>query len=180
MIDTFPKYPFLKDSAAITEIRKHKWYESEKAGREIGFASAALDWAEKYGYAWLEEQKKKRIAPKLISDKRQYHRFNCKLPLYLKTNNSYIFSTTKDINIVGFSCIVPHYLPTDVNTEVTIDFHDERPLQKKKFQFKSRIERITPLNQKSSDLRHFIFAPFSREVRDYVGNHPEFVGNFTN
>ena len=26
------------------EIMKHKWYESEKAGRDVGFAYALIDW----------------------------------------------------------------------------------------------------------------------------------------
>ena len=48
------KYPFLKDELAINEIRKHKWIESEKAGCEIGFATAAHDWISKYGETWLQ------------------------------------------------------------------------------------------------------------------------------
>lgn len=47
------QYPFLKDDRALAEIRKHKWIESEKAGREIGFATAAFDWITQYGQAWL-------------------------------------------------------------------------------------------------------------------------------
>lgn len=45
-------YSFLKDESALFEIRKHKWLISEKAGREIGFASAALDWIKNYGDTW--------------------------------------------------------------------------------------------------------------------------------
>ena len=48
------EYPFLKDQLARQEIYKHKWIESEKAGREIGFASAALDWISRHGKAWLD------------------------------------------------------------------------------------------------------------------------------
>ncbi len=47
------KYPFLRDQSARQEIYKHKWIESEKAGCEIGFASAAYDWIIRYGDAWL-------------------------------------------------------------------------------------------------------------------------------
>lgn len=47
-------YSFLKDELALLEIRKHKWIESEKLGREIGFASAAWDWVQKYGAAWKQ------------------------------------------------------------------------------------------------------------------------------
>lgn len=55
------EYPFLQDSQARQEIYKHKWIESEKAGREIGFATAAHDWISRHGEAWLEYQRKKLI-----------------------------------------------------------------------------------------------------------------------
>ncbi len=45
-------YSFLTDDAALFEIRKHKWLISEQAGREIGFASAAVDWINNYGDTW--------------------------------------------------------------------------------------------------------------------------------
>jgi hypothetical protein len=48
------RYSFLKDELAIQEIRKHKWIESEKQGNEIGFATAAVDWINKYGNLWLQ------------------------------------------------------------------------------------------------------------------------------
>jgi len=48
------KSSFLKNLSALEEIRKHKWIESEKAGYDIGFATAALDWIKKYGQAWEE------------------------------------------------------------------------------------------------------------------------------
>ncbi len=59
------KYPFLKDELAIHEIRKHKWIESEKAGREIGFASAAFDWITKYGESWLQFRRERFIPQEL-------------------------------------------------------------------------------------------------------------------
>ena len=31
------------------EILKHKWIESEKAGRDVGFNFALIDWLMKYG-----------------------------------------------------------------------------------------------------------------------------------
>jgi len=47
------QYSFLKDELALEEIRRHKWIESEKRNEEVGFATAALDWIEKYGEQWL-------------------------------------------------------------------------------------------------------------------------------
>jgi hypothetical protein len=36
----------------LHEILKHKWIESEKAGRDIGFNCALIDWLMKYGREW--------------------------------------------------------------------------------------------------------------------------------
>lgn len=34
------------------EILKHKWIESEKGGRDIGFEAALIDWIAKYRSGW--------------------------------------------------------------------------------------------------------------------------------
>jgi hypothetical protein len=34
------------------EILKHKWIESEKAGRDVGFEHALLDWASTHRASW--------------------------------------------------------------------------------------------------------------------------------
>ena len=39
------------------EILKHKWYESEKAGHDIGFSHALIDWALKYKSKWIKKRK---------------------------------------------------------------------------------------------------------------------------
>src|SRR6266478_8939994 len=38
------------------EILCHKWIESEKAGYDIGFERALIDWTLKYRAAWLEKR----------------------------------------------------------------------------------------------------------------------------
>lgn len=50
---------FVKDSllykefvAERDEILRHKWLESEKAGHDIGFEKALLDWVLRYRSAW--------------------------------------------------------------------------------------------------------------------------------
>jgi hypothetical protein len=40
------------------EIMKHKWYESERAGRDVGFAYALIDWTIKFKNKWLQSRKK--------------------------------------------------------------------------------------------------------------------------
>lgn len=57
--------PFVKNSvlykeflAEREEILKHKWIESEKAGNDIGFEKALLDWIMKYRSQWREKRHK--------------------------------------------------------------------------------------------------------------------------
>lgn len=38
------------------EILRHKWLESEKAGRDIGFEQALVDWVRNHRDAWREAQ----------------------------------------------------------------------------------------------------------------------------
>lgn len=40
------------------EILRHKWIESEKAGRDIGFERALLDWIIKYRSGWRDVRAK--------------------------------------------------------------------------------------------------------------------------
>jgi len=39
------------------EILKHKWIESEKLGRDIGFERALLDWIRKHRESWRKARK---------------------------------------------------------------------------------------------------------------------------
>lgn len=54
---------FVKDSALYkeflaerAEILKHKWIESEKAGKDIGFEKALLDWIVKHRSNWRQKR----------------------------------------------------------------------------------------------------------------------------
>ena len=46
--EKFKKYV----EAIIKEVEKHKWYESEKTGWNIGGNNAALDWLAKHYEGW--------------------------------------------------------------------------------------------------------------------------------
>ena len=63
-------YSFLKDDLALTEIRKHKWIESEKLGREIGFATAAYEWINQYGYTWKQSHQNPAAAKNILTEHR--------------------------------------------------------------------------------------------------------------
>ena len=50
------------------EILKHKWIESEKAGTDIGFEKALLDWIVKHRSNWrVKRQKEGRGQPQTSS-----------------------------------------------------------------------------------------------------------------
>tara|TARA_B100001057_G_scaffold26476_1_gene24297 strand:- start:846 stop:1079 length:234 start_codon:yes stop_codon:yes gene_type:complete len=38
------------------EILRHKWIESEKKGKDIGFERALLDWIRKHRQSWRSER----------------------------------------------------------------------------------------------------------------------------
>jgi hypothetical protein len=65
---------FVKESALYkeflaerAEILKHKWIESEKAGKDIGFERALLDWIVKHRSNWRERRRKEARTEKVAS-----------------------------------------------------------------------------------------------------------------
>ncbi|MDP2654041.1 MAG: DUF4032 domain-containing protein [Candidatus Omnitrophota bacterium] len=44
----------LKDQRVVNEINRHKWFESEKLGYDIGFDKAAEDWIKRFSKDWLK------------------------------------------------------------------------------------------------------------------------------
>jgi hypothetical protein len=65
---------FVKESALYkeflaerAEILKHKWIESEKAGKDIGFERALLDWIVKHRSSWRERRRKEARTEKSAS-----------------------------------------------------------------------------------------------------------------
>ena len=62
--------PFVKNSALYKEfmaereeILKHKWIESEKAGSDIGFEKALLDWIVRHRSNWRQKRLKEGRGP---------------------------------------------------------------------------------------------------------------------
>ena len=43
------------------EILRHKWIESEKAGHDIGFEKALLDWIVKHRSSWRAQRQKESV-----------------------------------------------------------------------------------------------------------------------
>jgi len=43
------------------EILRHKWIESEKAGHDVGFEKALLDWIVKHRSSWRQQRHKETL-----------------------------------------------------------------------------------------------------------------------
>ena len=48
------KNELLSNREVIDEINRHLWIESEKAGRDVGFETAAEDWIKRFSTAWMQ------------------------------------------------------------------------------------------------------------------------------
>ena len=55
------KRELLSNKEVIEEINRHRWLESEKAGHDVGFDSAAEDWLKKFSIAWMQYNMPERL-----------------------------------------------------------------------------------------------------------------------
>jgi len=162
-------YSFLKDDLAVLEIRKHKWVESQKQGQEVGFATAAVDWIKKYGDTFKQFRLSRTTAQDPLAEKRLYRRFPQKFPLRVATNNRTFSCHTDDINLIGLSCTVSELLPDNAVADVSIQFKSKGSLRSgPKFDFQTRVSKVTNKSQRHFKTSYRVFLPFSEEVRDYL------------
>jgi hypothetical protein len=62
-MSTIKNQELLKDGRVQEEISRHRWIESEKAGKDIGFDKASTDWLNRFSDAWIQYNS----APKAVS-----------------------------------------------------------------------------------------------------------------
>lgn len=51
-----PSSPYVEFQAELEQIQKLKWIASEKAGRDVGFERALMEWAGKYRQQWRKDR----------------------------------------------------------------------------------------------------------------------------
>ena len=65
----------LNNQDVVDEINRHRWLESEKAGKDIGFDIAAADWLKRFSTAWMQyhmpEKLKERSVEKVERQEKQ-------------------------------------------------------------------------------------------------------------
>ena len=172
-------YSFLKDNLAVHEIRKHKWIESEKNGREIGFATAAVDWVKKYGQQWYLFRVSRQEGTDPFSEKRQFRRFPRKFPLQIKVSNRQIECQTDNINLIGLACTLPVSINTDETADVTILFPQaaEQPTPGKRMRFTTHIARVTNPTALPAKNNCNVFLPFPEEIKNFIREHSDILKN---
>lgn len=104
-------YPYFKDPRAMAEIRKHKWIESQKQDEEIGFATAALDWIERYGQEWKKIHVKEYEDKGVFIEQRRYRRFKLEQLLKLVKDNITVLAEGINISFFGLMCRVREFVP---------------------------------------------------------------------
>jgi hypothetical protein len=103
-------YSYLKDPRALAEIRKHKWFLSQNEKREIGFATAAVDWVKKYGEEWKRVHVKGLKDLEIFLERRKYRRFDINSLLTLRQNNFQFPAKVINVNYFGLLCRSDHFL----------------------------------------------------------------------
>ncbi len=162
-------YSFLKDDLALMEIRKHKWLRSEKERKEVGFATAALEWINKFGEDWLRSRYEQEKSEDFFAEKRNFRRFNCRLPLEIRINNKKAKGISTDINLFALSCTADVAINEKEQIEATIDFSKVNDkFIRPKFQFSSRAMRVTRINANKSDEKCKLVIPFDEKTRDFL------------
>lgn|GEM_PF-1839242 len=135
------KYSFLADNLALMEIRKHQWIESEKQKREIGFATAAVDWIKKYGHTWKLARIGTNQNNDVLLERRRYRRFALTLPLEISSEGVIVKTQTCDISLIGISCQTRIDLDMFSEPEVRLTFSGTNSRESVKF--KAKILRCT-------------------------------------
>ena len=174
-------YSFFNDELALNEIRKHKWIESEKRGREIGFATAAKDWIEKYGQQWKQYRLQITNFEDTFAEKRSYRRFPYQMPITIQTSDQLLTTVTIDISFIGLACYLPIFVAQNQDVFITMNIQPEGSNKPSaKIEFRSRIGRIAEPREDSANLCYEAFFPFTEEARDYFRLNGEFLDSLYN
>lgn len=159
----------LANELARWEIERHKWIESEKAGRDIGFEAAMEDWVQEHGRSWLQQQRRAKQEDYIFCERRRHRRFPIGLHVRLEHEQMVIQTTTRDINILGFSCRLPVHIPEHSFLGVTLKpCHTENPQEHHVFRYTSRVIKTTPHEYGIDTV-----IPFNETVRDYFRDQTE-------
>ena len=156
-------YPYFKDPRALAEIRKHRWIESQKAGREAGFPSAAVDWIKKYGEKWKRIHAQEYRNEEIFLERRKYRRFKLQGMVQLLRESISIFAKPIDLSFFGLLCRTDEGLSLGSNIKVRMSL--ELQQSKKDLECFGRIERVVCVGLN----RYDVFLSFNECCQKNIG-----------
>lgn len=165
------KYSFLKDNLALMEIRKHQWIESEKQKREIGFATAAVDWVKKYGHTWKLARIGADQKNDILVERRHYRRFATALNLEIFSQGVIVKTQTQDISLAGLSCQTSIGLDALSDLEVRLSFPEDN--SRDAVRFKAQVLRCTKMTSRFGKSLYTNILTLSESARDFLRERRE-------
>lgn len=160
------KYSYLKDPLVLTEIRKHKWIESQKHGKDVGFAFASLDWIKKYGKAWKKGQYKAVKEDTVFTERRKFRRFTLLNYVELVKNGVSFAAEAINISFLGLAVRTEQYACPGEEIDIRLPLASRK--EEKGILCKGIINRIFPVEQKKYEL----FLRFDHPSRIALRNYP--------
>ncbi len=103
------KYCFLKNPLVLSQIRKHKWIESQKRGKDVGFVFASSDWIKKYGKAWKKGQDEAAKEDAVFAERRKFRRFRLVNCVELVKNGVSFAAEAINISFLGLAVRTEQY-----------------------------------------------------------------------
>jgi len=168
------KFNYLQHDKAVNEMLKHKWIESQKSGRDIGFATAALDWIKRFGQSW---KRTNNINDNLVHDelqelieRRKYRRFKANWPIKIKSDNLKLDTQIKEFNHIGLDFFSDAPIPTESYIEITVlSSNDNRTFSNMHLRAKV-IKNTSYQGSHNQNKKYLIFTLFDRDTQQKIIN----------
>ena len=155
-------YSYLKDPRAVSEIRKHKWIESQKQKKDIGFGAAALDWIQKYGEKWKRIHVKKDNTSSTFFERRKYRRFKPECSLKVAEDKNTFPAKVMNLNFLGLQCKVKEFLPLHKRINISLETEGEASKS-----LKGMVGRIFPYGREEYEMFIQFDQDSQREMEEW-------------
>jgi len=162
------RFNYLQHEGAVREILKHKWIESQKLGRDIGFVTAAHDWITKYGESWqkIHNQQAPQKDSQLI-ERRKYRRFKINIPITIRTDNLEFESRATALNHIGIDFLSDISLVTGSLIEIVIPFKInsfDAPTNKAKGSLRVNTEHCRSIKEQNTEMDIMLRAKVVKSI----------------
>lgn len=140
------------------EINKHKWLESEKAGKDIGFVAATVDWLHKYSDNWYKYYSEKSLQESLFIERRNLRRFKLVAQAKLVSPDGLCLGKVINLSFTGAVCSSANDFPVGsrIRLHITFGKNDKQSL--------SCIALVERVFFSAETKRYEIFFKFSENI----------------